>query len=51
MNKKQKCAICGKPVSNQHPLAQIYHLQCAFDSLKEVRKNSKYVNTVPKKEK
>ena len=38
----QVCAICGKPVE-EHPGAEVTHIECAEQSMKEIRAKVKHL--------
>ena len=38
----QVCAICGKPVE-EHPGAEVTHIECAVESMEEIRAKVKHL--------
>lgn len=45
ITEQQRCAGCGKPlVGKSHPNAKVYHVECALESVKEVREQMQASN-------
>jgi hypothetical protein len=48
MSEQQLCPICRKPVGDEHPGADVYHMSCLEAKFKVLRE--KWANEIQKKE-